>query len=173
MGQAESFQPPSGTHGPAVINGALLEVVAESAAFPVIPPMIPNTQLDANGVRRESVATSSRPPPWQRHQGGPDMGSSLWDAWIFVVDAAAHADEDSTAERIAALLMTVVGMLIFAILISLISDTLADQLDSLKQGKALVLESLLGFGLHWFFENNDFKLLASLTCLTLGVWVLS
>eukprot|EP00667_Euglena_gracilis_P003434 EG_transcript_3446 len=94
---------------------------------------------------------------------GTDMGSSLWDAWIFVVDAAAHADEDSTAERIAALLMTVVGMLIFAILISLISDTLADQLDSLKQGKALVLESQHIVVLGW----ND-KLIPMLKELALG-----
>lgn len=34
-------------------------------------------------------------------------------------------------------------------------------------------ESLLGFGLHWFFERHDFMPLASLICITLSVQVLS
>jgi hypothetical protein len=94
---------------------------------------------------------------------GTDMGTALWDSWIFVVDAAAHADEKTTAERIAALMMTVVGMLIFAMMISLISEALADQLDTLKQGKACVLESQHIVILGW----ND-KLMPLLKELALG-----
>eukprot|EP00668_Euglena_longa_P015319 GGOE01019386.1.p1 GENE.GGOE01019386.1~~GGOE01019386.1.p1 ORF type:complete len:792 (+),score=259.72 GGOE01019386.1:35-2377(+) len=70
----------------------------------------------------------------------PTMGTSLWDCWIFVVDTSAHADEESTAARLSALLMTVGGMFIFAMMIGLISDGLAAQLDSLASGSAGVLE---------------------------------
>eukprot|EP00667_Euglena_gracilis_P003442 EG_transcript_3453 len=70
----------------------------------------------------------------------PTMGVSLWESWIFVVDTSAHADEESTGARLSALLMTVGGMFIFAMMIGLISDGLAAQLDSLASGSAGVLE---------------------------------
>ena len=48
---------------------------------------------------------------------GITLGSSFWDSWIYVVDTSAHADEETTTERVSALLSTVGGMFIFATMI--------------------------------------------------------
>jgi len=70
----------------------------------------------------------------------PTVGTSLWECWIFVVDTSAHADEEAVSARLTALLMTVGGMFIFAMMIGLISDGLAAQVDALHNGSADVLE---------------------------------
>jgi hypothetical protein len=71
---------------------------------------------------------------------GITLGSSFWDSWIYVVDTSAHADEETTTERVSALLSTVGGMFIFATMIGLINDAFAQQLESLQYGSSPVLE---------------------------------
>ncbi|KAJ9461348.1 Ion channel CASTOR [Diplonema papillatum] len=69
------------------------------------------------------------------------VGSAMWHAWAFIADSGVHAEEQETGARIVALMLTIGGMLVFALVIGLISDAISDRFDSLKQGKARVIET--------------------------------
>eukprot|EP01061_Rhynchopus_euleeides_P006537 TRINITY_DN15575_c0_g1_i2.p1 TRINITY_DN15575_c0_g1~~TRINITY_DN15575_c0_g1_i2.p1 ORF type:complete len:799 (+),score=301.99 TRINITY_DN15575_c0_g1_i2:92-2398(+) len=69
------------------------------------------------------------------------LGSAMWKAWAFIADSGAHADETDTAARVVGLFLTIGGMLVFALVIGLISDAISDEFDSLKRGKARVIET--------------------------------
>ena len=69
------------------------------------------------------------------------LGGAMWQAWAFIADSGAHADENETAGRIVGLFLTIGGMLVFALVIGLISDAISDEFDSLKRGKARVIET--------------------------------
>ena len=77
------------------------------------------------------------------------LGASMWQAWAFIADSGAHADEDETGARIVGLILTIGGMLVFALVIGLISDAISEQFDSLKHGKARVVETDHTLVLGW------------------------
>mmetsp|Transcript_4108 Transcript_4108/g.8868 ORF Transcript_4108/g.8868 Transcript_4108/m.8868 type:complete len:1132 (+) Transcript_4108:483-3878(+) len=66
---------------------------------------------------------------------------SVWMAWTFVADPGTHAEERGLAERLVALLLTIGGMLIFALMIGIIAESVSDLLDDLKKGRSRVIES--------------------------------
>ena len=82
----------------------------------------------AGGFARTMVRTES-------------IGSAMWHSWGFIADSGAHADETETGPRIVGLLCTIGGMLVFALVIGLISDAISEKFDSLKRGKAKVIET--------------------------------
>ncbi len=66
-----------------------------------------------------------------------------------MADPGTHADVESSGGRLIALLLTVGGMLIFALMIGIIADGVSGGLDALKQGKSRVVESGHSLILGW------------------------
>ncbi|CAK9031960.1 Ion channel CASTOR, partial [Durusdinium trenchii] len=69
------------------------------------------------------------------------FGEAVWVSWTFVADPGTHAEERSSLARAVALLLTIGGMLIFALMIGIIADGVSDLLDDLKKGRSRVIES--------------------------------
>ena len=55
-------------------------------------------------------------------------------------DPAAHIDEESSAERLVAFILTVGGMFVFALLVGIASDMVESKMDELNKGMSPVLE---------------------------------
>ncbi len=71
---------------------------------------------------------------------GVDFFSSMWSSWSFVVDPAAHTGEEEAAGRWVGLVVSVGGLIVFALLIGLVSEGLAEKMDDLKAGRSRVVE---------------------------------
>eukprot|EP01065_Artemidia_motanka_P018335 TRINITY_DN21656_c0_g1_i1.p1 TRINITY_DN21656_c0_g1~~TRINITY_DN21656_c0_g1_i1.p1 ORF type:complete len:1077 (+),score=262.69 TRINITY_DN21656_c0_g1_i1:55-3285(+) len=71
----------------------------------------------------------------------PVLGESLWAAWGCLANPGAHVGYSGSLQRVLGLLLTVAGMLISAVIIGLTSDAIQDRFQSLKEGKAAVLET--------------------------------
>ncbi len=75
-----------------------------------------------------------------RGQEGSDLFHGLWAAWTFIADAGTQGGETATKTRAIAMFITIGGMLIFALLLGLVSETLGGLMDDLKQGHSKVVE---------------------------------
>jgi hypothetical protein len=75
------------------------------------------------------------------YASGKSMAESLWVSWTMVADPGTHADAKGTILRGVSLILTVGGMLVFALMIGIIADGVSSLLDSLKQGESNVIES--------------------------------
>eukprot|EP00397_Hematodinium_sp_SG-2012_P008183 GEMP01008238.1.p1 GENE.GEMP01008238.1~~GEMP01008238.1.p1 ORF type:complete len:1029 (+),score=205.21 GEMP01008238.1:59-3088(+) len=78
---------------------------------------------------------------WTASDTFSSFGSILWRSWTFIADAGAHGDVEEPLERIAALFVTIGGMFIFALVISMITESVQFHFDNLRKGKARVLET--------------------------------
>jgi hypothetical protein len=65
----------------------------------------------------------------------------LWSSWTFIADAGTQGGEETTLARAVAMVTTIGGMMIFALLLGLVSETLGEKLDDLKKGKSRVIEN--------------------------------
>jgi len=72
--------------------------------------------------------------------GNGDFYLSVWDSWTYLADPGTHVAVEDGYNRTISVLITIVGMLIFALLIGLISDIINDKFDALKNGKTNVYE---------------------------------
>jgi ion channel POLLUX/CASTOR len=66
---------------------------------------------------------------------------SFWAAWTFIADPGTHADNTGLMQRLVSLLMTLGGMVIFAMLIGIISEDIGSFVDNLREGKSRVIVS--------------------------------
>ena len=66
---------------------------------------------------------------------------ALWLSWCFVADPGTHADQDGGGGRLVAFAITIGGMLIFALMIGIVSDTISDRMDDLNKGLSRVMET--------------------------------
>ncbi|CAJ1961877.1 unnamed protein product [Cylindrotheca closterium] len=66
---------------------------------------------------------------------------SAWLAWTYVADPGTHADAEGLGHRLVSFVITIGGMLVFALLIGIISEVIGEKVDHLKEGKARVLEA--------------------------------
>jgi len=71
---------------------------------------------------------------------GEDISVTLWKSWTYVADPGTHADTEGTLERIIAFCVTIGGMLVFALMIGIISESIGEQVDNLRKGKSRVIE---------------------------------
>jgi len=71
---------------------------------------------------------------------GIDFVEGLWMVWLMVVDTSRHGEERGVLLRSLTFVITVFGMLLFALMIGLISDFIARLLDQLHEGSAEVVE---------------------------------
>lgn len=82
-----------------------------------------------------------------------DYGSiseAAWTSWTYVVDPGAQADAPSELiPRTVSLIVTLGGLLVFALLIGIVGETIGDKLEDLKTGKSRVFESGHTLMLNW------------------------
>ena len=73
---------------------------------------------------------------------GENLGTALWESWTFVADPGTQAQfgEDKPALRPAALGITVAGLITFALLVGLITESVTEQVDNFKKGISKVLD---------------------------------
>jgi len=69
------------------------------------------------------------------------LAEALWLSWTFVADSGNHADRVGTGPRIVSVSISAGGMLIFAMMLGLVSDSISEKVDSLRKGKSEVIES--------------------------------
>jgi len=78
------------------------------------------------------------------------ISEAVWIAWTFVADPGTHADCEATfLIRMISFTVTVGGMLIFALMIGIISDYIADKVDDLKKGKSRIIDTDHTVMLNW------------------------
>lgn len=80
---------------------------------------------------------------------GQTISTSMWNAWTFVADPGTHAGAEGTAERFVSFMITIGGMLVFALMIGIISEFIGEKVDELKKGKSRVIESGHTLMLGW------------------------
>jgi len=80
---------------------------------------------------------------------GDSLNITMWQAWTFVADPGTHADAEGTGVRLVAFLVTMGGMLVFALMIGIISESIGEKVDELKRGKSKVLENGHSLILGW------------------------
>ena len=72
---------------------------------------------------------------------GDDIGNCMWHAWVWIVDNGSHGEVDGLARTVVAWMTTIAGMLVFAMFIGIVSDSIQETLDSLRKGHCRVIES--------------------------------
>ena len=78
------------------------------------------------------------------------IGEAAWTAWTYVVDPGAQADAPSElVPRTVSLIVTLGGLLVFALLIGIVGESIGDKLEDLKTGKSRVFESGHTLMLNW------------------------
>lgn len=92
--------------------------------------------------------------------GELDFLHGLWRGWMFVADGGSMGEEETVATRAVAIVVTIGGLLVFALLLGLVSETLGEKLDDLKKGRSRVIESNHTLVLGW--EEKIFTLLEEL-----------
>ncbi len=74
---------------------------------------------------------------------------ALWWSWGRVADPGSGAGDQGTGVRIAEIITTLSGVLLFALLIGFVSETVQEKIGNLRKGKSLVVERdhtlILGF----------------------------
>ncbi len=83
-----------------------------------------------------------------------------WMAWLYLADTGNQADADTDLTRLVALLITIAGMLVFALLLGIVSESLGEKLEALKKGRSRVVETGHTLILGW--EEKIFALLGEI-----------
>jgi len=81
--------------------------------------------------------------------GDTDLSGAMWKSWTYVADPGTHADADGLWQRAVAFWTTIGGMLVFAMMIGIISESIGEKVDELKKGKSRVIESNHTLMLGW------------------------
>lgn len=78
-----------------------------------------------------------------------DLAHCLWLSWTYVADSGNHASSEGIGPRLVAVSISFGGMLIFAMMLGLVSDTISEKFDSLRKGKSEVVEQSHTLILGW------------------------
>jgi hypothetical protein len=62
------------------------------------------------------------------------FGEAMWAAWVYLVDTAAHAGTPPTSERVIAFIITVGGMFVLALLVSILMENMQELMHHLQSG---------------------------------------
>jgi len=130
-------------------------IVVGALGLAIVDP--PNAAANANAAAASASAKVAANNIRAGADGGGDDSSSIasnasalsaaylteaaWVAWTYVADPGTHADATGTLVRFVSFLITIGGMVIFALMIGIISDFISERVDDLKQGKSRVIES--------------------------------
>lgn len=78
------------------------------------------------------------------------LSEAAWTSWTYVVDPGAQADAPSElVPRTVSLIVTLGGLLVFALLIGIVGESIGEKLEDLKTGKSRVFESGHTLMLNW------------------------
>lgn len=73
----------------------------------------------------------------------------LWLSWTYVADAGNHANSEGIGPRLVSVSVSFGGMLIFAMMLGLVSDSISEKFDSLRKGRSEVVEQNHTLILGW------------------------
>lgn len=73
----------------------------------------------------------------------------LWLSWTFVAAPGNHADSEGFGPRLVSVTISCGGMLIFAMMLGLVSDSISEKLDSLRKGRSEVVKQNHTLILGW------------------------
>lgn len=85
---------------------------------------------------------------------------AIWNSWTWVADAGTHVDTPEGMVRVVAFMLTLGGMLVFALLVGIVADEISNRVDELKKGRTRVLEKNHIVVLNW--SNKMLPLLREL-----------
>lgn len=78
------------------------------------------------------------------------ISEAAWTSWTYVVDPGAQADAPSELiPRTVSLVVTLGGLLVFALLIGIVGESIGEKIEDLKTGKSRVFESGHTLMLNW------------------------
>ena len=84
------------------------------------------------------------------HDDFDTISEAAWTSWTYVVDPGAQADAPSEfLPRTVSLVITLGGLLVFALLIGIVGESIGEKLEDLKTGKSRVFESGHTLMLNW------------------------
>ncbi|CAM0878003.1 unnamed protein product [Alopecurus aequalis] len=73
----------------------------------------------------------------------------LWLSWTFVADAGNHANAEGFGPKLVSVSISIGGMLIFAMMLGLVTDSISEKFDSLRKGRSEVIEQSHTLILGW------------------------
>ncbi|XP_023528355.1 ion channel CASTOR-like isoform X3 [Cucurbita pepo subsp. pepo] len=73
----------------------------------------------------------------------------LWLSWTYVADSGNHANSEGIGPRLVSVSVSFGGMLIFAMMLGLVSDSISERFDSLRKGRSEVVEQNHTLILGW------------------------
>ncbi|XP_034926903.1 ion channel CASTOR-like isoform X4 [Populus alba] len=78
-----------------------------------------------------------------------NLADCLWLSWTFVADSGNHANTEGIGPRLVSVSISFGGMLIFAMMLGLVSDSISEKFDSLRKGRSEVVEQNHTLILGW------------------------
>lgn len=78
-----------------------------------------------------------------------NLADCLWLSWTYVADSGNHANSEGMGPRLVSVSISFGGMLIFAMMLGLVSDSISEKLDSLRKGRSEVVEQNHTLILGW------------------------
>uniref|UniRef100_A0A0E0KLG4 RCK N-terminal domain-containing protein n=1 Tax=Oryza punctata TaxID=4537 RepID=A0A0E0KLG4_ORYPU len=73
----------------------------------------------------------------------------LWLSWTFVADSGNHANSEGFGPKLVSVSISIGGMLVFAMMLGLVTDSISEKFDSLRKGRSEVIEQSHTLILGW------------------------
>jgi ion channel POLLUX/CASTOR len=77
------------------------------------------------------------------------LSDCLWLSWTFIADSGNHANALGFGPKLVSVSISIGGMLVFAMMLGLITDSISEKFDSLRKGRSEVIEQSHTLILGW------------------------
>lgn len=77
------------------------------------------------------------------------LSDCLWLSWTFVADSGNHANAVGLGPKLVSVSISIGGMLVFAMMLGLVTDSISEKFDSLRKGRSEVIEQSHTLILGW------------------------
>ncbi|KAF0912483.1 hypothetical protein E2562_014080 [Oryza meyeriana var. granulata] len=77
------------------------------------------------------------------------LSDCLWLSWTFVADSGNHANAEGFGPKLVSVSISIGGMLVFAMMLGLVTDSISEKFDSLRKGRSEVIEQSHTLVLGW------------------------
>ncbi|TKV90240.1 hypothetical protein SEVIR_9G015700v4 [Setaria viridis] len=77
------------------------------------------------------------------------LSDCLWLSWTFVADSGNHANAVGFGPKLVSVSISIGGMLVFAMMLGLVTDSISEKFDSLRKGRSEVIEQSHTLILGW------------------------
>ncbi|XP_066364624.1 probable ion channel CASTOR isoform X1 [Miscanthus floridulus] len=77
------------------------------------------------------------------------LSDCLWLSWTFVADSGNHANAEGFGPKLVSVSISIGGMLVFAMMLGLVTDSISEKFDSLRKGRSEVIEQSHTLILGW------------------------